>query len=100
MKQRLEEQLHATSISLAILYHELRNSNDDQQDKMDNLMLAYQATRRAMDKSHAGKTYNSHEAYEAMSLGEFPDASPPTNRPRGRDQWDEIDAIATQLDLG
>ena len=95
MKQHIEQALHNSSLSLASIYHELRNSNDDHQDKMDQIMLAYQSTRRAMDKSHAGKTYNSREAYEAMSLGEQPNAAP-----LAKSQWDEMDAIASNLDLG
>ena len=95
MKQHIEQALHNSSLSLASIYHELRNSNDDHQDQMDNIMIAYRATRRAMDKNHEGKTYNSREAYEAMTLGEFPNAAP-----LAKDQWDEMDAIASNLDLG
>jgi len=77
MKEHIEQALHNSSLSLASIYHELRNSNDDHQPQMDNIMLAYRATRRAMDKDYEGKTYNSREAYEAMTLGEQPNAAPP-----------------------
>ena len=75
MKQHIEQALHNSSLSLASIYHELRNSNDDHQDKMDNLMIAYRATRRAMDKNHGGKRFGHAEAYRAMSLGEQPNAA-------------------------
>ena len=77
MKKHIEQALHNSSLSLASIYHELRNSNDDHQTQMDNIMLAYRATRRSMDKNHEGKTYHSREAYEAMTLGEQPNAAPP-----------------------
>jgi len=48
-----------------------------------------------MDKNHEGKRFGHAEAYRAMSLGEQPNAAPLTKL-----KWDEIDSIATQLDLG
>ena len=75
MKQHIEQALHNSSLSLASIYHELRNSNDDHQPQMDNIMLAYTSTRRAMDKNHEGKRFGHAEAYRAMSLGEQPNAA-------------------------
>ena len=75
MKQHIEQALHNSSLSLASIYHELRNSNDDHQTQMDNIMLAYTSTRRAMEKNHDGKRFGSTEAYRAMTLGEQPDAT-------------------------
>jgi hypothetical protein len=78
MKQHIEQALHNSSLSLACIYHELRNSNDDHQESMDHIMLAYISTRRAMEKNHDGKRFGSAEAYRAMTLGEQPNAAPPS----------------------
>jgi len=95
MKQHIEKALHASSLSLAGIYHELSNSNDDHQDAMDNIMEAYTSTRRAMDKNHEGKRFGHAEAYRAMSQGEQPNAAP-----LAKEKWDEMDSIASNLDLG
>lgn len=75
MKQHIEQALHNSSLSLASIYHELRNSNDDHQDQMDGIMEAYIATRRSMEMNHEGKRLGHAEAHRAMSLGEQPDAA-------------------------
>ena len=80
MKQHIEQALHATSISLAGIYHELWNSNDPHQSETDNIMEAYISTRRAMEKNHEGKRFGHAEAYRAMSLGEQPNAAPESIR--------------------
>ena len=77
MKQHIEQALHNTSLSLASIYHELENSNDDHPVTMTHIMLAYTSTRRAMEKNHDGKRFGSTEAYRAMTLGEQPNAAPP-----------------------
>lgn len=75
MKQHIEQALHNSSLSLASIYHELRNSNDDHQDQMDGIMEAYIATRRSMEMNHEGKRLGHAEAHRAMVLGEQPDAA-------------------------
>mgnify|MGYP003121114145 CR=1 FL=1 len=75
MKQHIEQALHNSSLSLASIYHELRNSNDDHQNQMDGIMAAYIETRRAMDKNQDGYRFGHAEAYRAMSLGEQPNAA-------------------------
>jgi hypothetical protein len=77
MKQHIEQALHNTSLSLASIYHELENSNDDHPVTMTHIMIAYTSTRRAMEKNHDGKRFGSTEAYRAMTLGEQPNAAPP-----------------------
>ena len=106
MKQHIEQALHNSSLSLACIYHELRNSNDDHQTEMDHIMLAYTSTRRAMEKNHDGKRFGSAEAYRAMSLGEQPNAasasfteggcfdwSADTSAAQAKEKWDEMDSI-------
>jgi len=95
MKQHIEEALHNSSISLASIVRELHSSNDTHQGTLDCVMEAYKNTRRAMDKNHEGKTYKSREAYDAITKGVFPNAAPLTKL-----KWDEIDDIASNLDLG
>jgi len=75
MKQHIEQALHNSSLSLASIYHELRNSNDDHKDQMDGIMEAYIATRRSMEMNHEGKRFGHEEAHRAMILGEQPNAA-------------------------
>jgi hypothetical protein len=75
MKQSIEVALHNSSLSLASIYHELRDSNDDHQATMDQVMLAYIEVRRAMEKDHEGKRLGHAEAYRAMTFGEQPNAA-------------------------